>query len=162
MTGISFPSNSPSLYNGHSVKGLKQIQLPPSSPISDEMKSALGIGNPEFEKMLRISKDPSAIDPAESAKNRATPIHTIIRQNGKIIAAIGKDEQSRISNAFAARVNWSKIDKQAAGMSREQYTNLLATELAKVAGKTAVVEQFPSGRTAPTRGDLQDGRLGSW
>jgi hypothetical protein len=112
--------------------------------------------------MLRISKDPSAIDPAIIAKDRATPMHTIIRQNGKIIAAIGKDGQSRLSNAFAARVNWSKIDKQAAGMSREQYTNLLATELAKVAGKTAVVEQFPSGRTAPTRGDLQDGRLGSW
>ncbi|MGQ9371959.1 hypothetical protein [Azospirillum sp. A39] len=93
----------------------------------------------------------TAFDEAAAERNRAVPAHTVIRQNGRIVAAVWRDGQTLMSNAMAAKIRG--FESQMAGLNDAARRNAIAEAMIRELGPSATVERYGETGPAPTKGE---------
>ncbi|MCG5242677.1 hypothetical protein ACIU1J_15340 [Azospirillum doebereinerae] len=150
----SIPTTSPSLpVNRYALEG-GSVQRP--SPAS--VKSLKETGNSAFtEDMKRVlAGTMDAPDAAGLAQSRAVQAHTIVRENGQVVATIWRDGQTSFTNSLNSKLDWSTMDKRTGGMTSEQRRSYIAGEIMKNVGATARIERYGENGPSPTQGAVFD------
>lgn len=110
------------------------------------------------------AEEAKANDPARRAASDAVKAHTVIRQNGRIVAAIYRDGQAMV-NGEAANIG-QKLMEQANRLPDAQRRDFIVNAIMKKLGGGAVEERYGETGWAPARGGIErevaDANLKSW
>lgn len=144
MGNVSFP--------GAGVGGGYAVTLKPRSLEQDAKRVDGALAKGFVEELSRNKAILDAgPDEAKAAQSAAVKAHTVIRQNGEIVAAVWRDGQTFATGAMAGKLN--ALDSQTAGMSEERRRDFLSQELARGLGGSVKVERYGESGAAPARGD---------
>ncbi|BAI76302.1 hypothetical protein AZL_d04760 (plasmid) [Azospirillum sp. B510] len=123
---------------------------------SAELTAQVRADDTAFQKQMKASSDPDAVDPGVTGGNRAVQAHTVFRQGGRVVAAVWRDGQTLMTNGISAGIDWTSLQARTAGMADDRRRDAIADAIAGKLGQSAQVQRYGEAGAAPARGLILD------